>query len=104
MHSHHPYELQVMFHPTIRSCILEHWYRPKATRKMGADGNNWNVFSYEITLKYARLHGIISLVFTATVMISWNVTNLPLRCKILGFLGGDYEEWRLLGCYAVWLL
>jgi hypothetical protein len=18
--------------------------------------------------------------------------------------GGDYEEWRLLGCYAVWLL
>jgi hypothetical protein len=26
------------------------------------------------------------------------------RCKISGFHGGDYEEWRLLGCYAVWLL
>jgi hypothetical protein len=25
-------------------------------------------------------------------------------CKILGFHGGDYEEWCLLGCYAVWLL
>jgi hypothetical protein len=25
-------------------------------------------------------------------------------CKIWGFHGGDYEEWRLLGCYAVWLL
>jgi hypothetical protein len=24
--------------------------------------------------------------------------------KILGFHGGDYEEWCLLGCYAVWLL
>jgi hypothetical protein len=24
-------------------------------------------------------------------------------CKIRGFQGGDYEEWRLLGCYAVWL-
>jgi hypothetical protein len=27
-----------------------------------------------------------------------------LFCKILGFHGGDYEEWCLLGCYAVWLL
>jgi hypothetical protein len=25
-------------------------------------------------------------------------------CKVWGFNGGDYEEWRLLGCYAVWLL
>jgi hypothetical protein len=24
--------------------------------------------------------------------------------KIWGFHGGDYEEWYLLGCYAVWLL
>jgi hypothetical protein len=23
--------------------------------------------------------------------------------KISGFHGGDYEEWCLLGCYAVWL-
>jgi hypothetical protein len=25
-------------------------------------------------------------------------------CKIRGFHGSDYEEWCLLGCYAVWLL
>jgi hypothetical protein len=25
-------------------------------------------------------------------------------CKIWDFHGGDYEEWFLLGCYAVWLL
>jgi hypothetical protein len=25
-------------------------------------------------------------------------------CEIRGFRGGNYEEWRLLGCYAVWLL
>jgi hypothetical protein len=25
-------------------------------------------------------------------------------CKIWDFHGGDYEEWRILGCYAVWLL
>jgi hypothetical protein len=24
--------------------------------------------------------------------------------KIRGFHGGDYEEWCLLGCYALWLL
>jgi hypothetical protein len=26
------------------------------------------------------------------------------QCEIWGFHGGDYEEWCLLGCYAVWLL
>jgi hypothetical protein len=34
--------------------------------------------------------------------------GLPRTCyhisKIWGFHGGGYEEWRLLGCYAVWLL
>jgi hypothetical protein len=32
--------------------------------------------------------------------------HLPtlLPCKIWGFHGRDYEEWCLLGCYAVWLL
>jgi hypothetical protein len=25
-----------------------------------------------------------------------------MKCKICGFYGGDYEEWSLLGCYAVW--
>jgi hypothetical protein len=25
-------------------------------------------------------------------------------CKIWGIHGSDYEEWRLLGCYAVCLL
>jgi hypothetical protein len=25
-------------------------------------------------------------------------------CMIWGFHSGDYEEWCLLGCYAVWLL
>jgi hypothetical protein len=27
-----------------------------------------------------------------------------MLCKICGFYVGDYEEWRLVGCYAVWLL
>jgi hypothetical protein len=30
--------------------------------------------------------------------------NVPKLCKIWGFHDGDYEEWRLLGRYAVWLL
>jgi hypothetical protein len=30
--------------------------------------------------------------------------ELPEQCKIWGFHGGDYEEWCLLGSYAVWLL
>jgi hypothetical protein len=31
--------------------------------------------------------------------------QIPSRkCNIWGFHGGDYEEWCLLGCHAVWLL
>jgi hypothetical protein len=30
--------------------------------------------------------------------------SLSVECKIWGFHGGDYEEWCLLGCYAVWFL
>jgi hypothetical protein len=33
-----------------------------------------------------------------------NLATSLLQCKIWGFHGDDYEEWRLLGCYAVWLL
>jgi hypothetical protein len=29
---------------------------------------------------------------------------ISIICKIWGFHGGEYEKWRLLGCYAVWLL
>jgi hypothetical protein len=32
------------------------------------------------------------------------ISNRCVICKIWGFHGGDYEEWCLLGCYAVWLL
>jgi hypothetical protein len=31
-------------------------------------------------------------------------SNFDKGCKIWGFHGGDYEEWCLLGCYAMWLL
>jgi hypothetical protein len=37
--------------------------------------------------------------------VTWS--NIPQEinhCKIWGFHGGDYELWRLLGSYAVWLL
>jgi hypothetical protein len=30
--------------------------------------------------------------------------NLDVHCKIWSFHCGDYEEWCLLRCYAVWLL
>jgi hypothetical protein len=30
--------------------------------------------------------------------------KLKQTCKISGFLGGDYEEWCILGYYTEWLL
>jgi hypothetical protein len=32
------------------------------------------------------------------------VTETFCTRKIWGFHSGEYEEWRLLGCYAEWLL
>jgi hypothetical protein len=39
-----------------------------------------------------------------THYISATETSRLMLCKIWGFHGGDYKEWRLLSCYAVWLL
>jgi hypothetical protein len=60
-------------------------------------------------------HAILSGYFS--VLCSYSRLVLPYRalfqipyqkcgctCKIWGFHCGDYEEWHLLGCYAVWLL
>jgi hypothetical protein len=43
-------------------------------------------------------------------LLSFHLLKLPLYklsnivVKICGFHDCDYEEWRLPGCYAVWLL
>jgi hypothetical protein len=37
------------------------------------------------------------VVFSSKKLVIWS-------CEICGFQGGYYEEWRLLGYYAVWLL
>jgi hypothetical protein len=38
-------------------------------------------------------------VLNAGLAMSRDEMYLPTECKILSFHGGDYEEWRLLGCY-----
>jgi hypothetical protein len=40
------------------------------------------------------------------VLVVWKTeeTALIYICKIRGFHGGDYEELRFLGCYAMRLL
>jgi hypothetical protein len=47
--------------------------------------------------------------YSSNLSLQWYLASTsfwisPLLCKIWGFHGGDYEEWCLLGCYAVWLL
>jgi hypothetical protein len=33
-----------------------------------------------------------------------SISNYMTLCKIRDFNGGDYEECRILECYAMWLL
>jgi hypothetical protein len=42
--------------------------------------------------------------FSAILCNNYFSWNIIITCKIWGFRGGDYEEWRLRGCYAMWLL
>jgi hypothetical protein len=48
---------------------------------------------------------IVYLIIKITVSdMKTDIENVLILSKIWGFHGGDYEECRLLGCYAVWLL
>jgi hypothetical protein len=38
-----------------------------------------------------------------TDMKSPDYFPISVKMERQGFHGGDYEEWRLLGCYTVWL-
>jgi hypothetical protein len=48
--------------------------------------------------------GVVSYNSLTEIDVPLELAMLTTMCKILGFHGGDYEEWCLLGCYAVWLL
>jgi hypothetical protein len=47
---------------------------------------------------------IVTAVKTSNLTRYGRVLKNCLCCMSWGFHGGDYEECRLLGCYAVWLL
>jgi hypothetical protein len=59
-----------------------------------------------LTMKNAVFWDIKDPVRTSqeTRYVSATDPSRLMLCKILGFHDGDYEECRLLGCYAVWLL
>jgi hypothetical protein len=59
-----------------------------------------------VTLKNAFLLGYKTPVHTSqeTHYVSATELSRLMLCKILSFHGGDYEECRLLRCYAVWFL
>jgi hypothetical protein len=67
----------------------------------------------QIFLNWILLCGIFPSHELVTFMISLQSKFCEIRhcchsvsaiCKICGFHGSDYEEWCLLGCYAVWFL
>jgi hypothetical protein len=45
----------------------------------------------------------VTFVLSVVLLNIWAYKNYYIS-KIWGFHRGDYEECRLLGCYAVWLL
>jgi hypothetical protein len=55
-----------------------------------------------------RCNFVAYITYSAVISGDMHLFCGPLRivscCKIRGIHGGDYEEWSLLRCYAVWLL
>jgi hypothetical protein len=60
----------------------------------------WHPISFSINVM--QFQGESNMKYHLNEIIS--VVNLISYAKIWGFHGGDYEEWCLLGCYAMWLL
>jgi hypothetical protein len=45
-----------------------------------------------------------AMIVTFHILHHYQLVSQSECRRISGFQGGDYEEWRLLGCDAVWLL
>jgi hypothetical protein len=63
--------------------------------------------SAALTTRHPSIHKSWHKISPTSGGRSFGIVRLRTKdhgCKILGFHGGDYEEWCLLGCYAVWLL
>jgi hypothetical protein len=57
-----------------------------------------------VTMKNAFFWDIETQFVRDKKHITSPLRSLLMLCKIWGFQGCDYEECRLLGCDAVWLL
>jgi hypothetical protein len=77
-------------HQLMNSMELRHF--PEAA-SLAAIQERHNILLYQ--KMQCRVHKGAPLVLVPTTSYLF---------KIWGFHGGDYEECRLLGCYAVWLL
>jgi hypothetical protein len=82
--------------------------RERGTRKLHCNYSRYQKHSPLSTCKLTR--GAVSLIgpsrtprhVTQNNPIFKRNAHNTLLCKIWGFHGGDYEEWRLMGRYAVW--
>jgi hypothetical protein len=90
------------------ACSNKHWYK-FIVFKYSYQGDTWGKHvelksenqTKEPTLETFEIRAGIDLCVTK---IGNEAKDCMYLCKIWGFHDGDYEEWRLLGCYAVWLL
>jgi hypothetical protein len=60
--------------------------------------------SEELSDSFIRVTRIGELDTSLAVISKRRTLRTNIKYNISGFHGGDYEEWCLLGCYAVWLL
>jgi hypothetical protein len=63
---------------------------------------NWNIYG-EVAPKWKK-YSEQEWKWNKYAKITRKLKTRSEVCKIGGFYSSDYEEWRLLGCYAVWLL
>jgi hypothetical protein len=84
---------QLLFHSVPVTCFLRPPYRGPSLRWVPPSTVS---FSACVLFIAASLQGAFAA--------ASSTKHHFIQCKILGFHGGDYEEWCLLGCNVVWLL
>jgi hypothetical protein len=100
--------LLAVHHERTCCCVLlwQHQMRPLETSQM----RNYiilRVSRIELSLGIQRCRDVHwrmggTYCFHFQVRIEWLRNKQEESSNIWGFHSGDYKEWRLLGCYAVW--
>jgi hypothetical protein len=81
-----------------------YWHLMKQRTRVRQAGGAAETVILKIADIFVSSDAMFCRVFLTSLLSNFKLAALSETCKIWGFHGGDYDEWCLLVCYAVWFL